>query len=113
MYFCARLERVPVPVVLHERVKVILVGVLVYVPAGPVDVGGHVSVAVERLVVHVVGLVLAAAEATIHTLRRDRESNIQLDGGETLVLMLHFISGGGFLREARPVINYPVSKTEV
>lgn len=62
-----------VPAGLHECVKVVLVGVLVYVPAGPVDIGGHVSVPMEGLVVHVVRLVLAATKATIHTLQRERE----------------------------------------
>lgn len=111
MHFCARLQRVLLPVVLHERVKVVLVGILVDVPAGPVDVGGHVPVAVERLVVHVVGLVFAATKATIHTLQRDKRSSIQLDEGQALVLMSLFTSGGELASEARPVMNYPASKT--
>lgn len=59
------------PVVLHECVEVVGVGVLVYVLAGPVDVGGHVSTATERLVIHVVGLVFTTSEAAVHTLRRN------------------------------------------
>lgn len=111
MPFCARLQQVPVPVVLHECVKVILVGILVYVPAGPVDVGGHVSVAMEWSIVHVVGLVIAATEATIHTLQENRKGKNKTDEGKTLVLILQFTSVVEFWREAPPVINYLVSET--
>ncbi|KAF3849602.1 hypothetical protein F7725_019321 [Dissostichus mawsoni] len=45
-------------------VEVICVCVLVYVLAGPVDVGSHISAAAERLVVHVVRLILAAGKTT-------------------------------------------------
>lgn len=69
-----------VPVVVHEGVEVVGVGVLVDVLAGPVDVGGHVSARSERLVVHVVGLVLAAAEAAVHALGRDEERRFISDG---------------------------------
>lgn len=51
---------------MHDCVKVIRVGF--YILGGPVDVLGHVSAATERLVVHVVGLILTAGKTTIHTL---------------------------------------------
>lgn len=63
------------PVVLHKRVKVICVGVFVYVLAGSVDVGGHVSAATEWLVVHVVRLIFATSKTTVHTLRGKKAAN--------------------------------------
>ena len=61
-----------VPVVLHEWVEVICVGVLLDILAGPVDVWRHVSAAAERLVVHIVCVVLTTRETAIHTLERER-----------------------------------------
>lgn len=70
-------KKVPIPVVVHEWVQVICISIFVYILAGSVDVGGHISATAERLVIHVVRLIFTTSKTTVHTLKRKREKRLR------------------------------------